>query len=195
MLALGFEVGAGDDDLAILRGGDVLDGPREFGPEGVRDVVDDQADLPAAATPGEVGCDHIATEAEFAHRGHDPLGRFWANTRLVVDDARDRLEADACDLRHVTHGGAVPGAITPAPGRPVSCVHGVLLASFAHRLRRMLGRDAIDVIAIVDNGVIMLHHASRCNVQTRASVRDGATGTARMAEADRGREAPVRSDL
>jgi hypothetical protein len=83
--------------------GDVLGGARDRRVERVGDVLDDEADgagAPVAQAAGEV----VAGEAEVGDRRLHAGGGVGAHPRLAVDDARDRLEADARRAGDVAHG-------------------------------------------------------------------------------------------
>ena len=106
-LALGVLLArAGDEDVAAgVRG--VLDRPRDGRVERVGDVLDHEPER-VGAPVAQRARDVVACEAELRDGRLDARRRRRPHAVLAVDDARDRLQADARAARDVAHRGPAP---------------------------------------------------------------------------------------
>jgi hypothetical protein len=110
-LALGVVVEAGREHRRLALGRDHLDGSVDARREGIVDRVQQQADgqRPAVAAAQRTGS-LVRLEVERADGPLDTLTGLGRHVRLVVDDARYRLDTDLGQGGDVPDGGAGPRA-------------------------------------------------------------------------------------
>src|SRR4029453_4191134 len=112
-------VGAARDQQLPAPPRRLLGAARGRGVEGVRPVLDNEAEHAEALASPERPCDVVAAEAEALDRLAHTRGRLRCDAALAVDDARDGLEADAGGGRDVGHCRSVDRAHTATPTPPV----------------------------------------------------------------------------
>ena len=115
--SVGLLVGAADEREHATFARGVLDAAVHGSEEGVRDVLEDQADAGRLAVrAAQRARGQVVPVAEQRDGVADPLDEVAADALATVDDARDRAQAHARDGRDLAHG-------RPAAGPPLGGLH------------------------------------------------------------------------
>jgi len=103
----GVLVQAGCEHRDAALGRRIVNGSMDGAGEGIGDILEHQPERSCLATPspqargGEVG-----SVVQLQRRVLDPFGQVSRNAALIIDDAGDRLDADAGQRGYVPHRGA-----------------------------------------------------------------------------------------
>ena len=102
-LELGILLARARDQQVAARASRLLHGLGDGGVEGIRDVLDDQAERGGGATMAQAPREVVALKAEGGNRGDHARGGLVRDAGLVVYHARDGLQAHAGFFGNIPH--------------------------------------------------------------------------------------------